>query len=294
MDKLKEFLQTFKPSNLMRLAKDKPVIFFGSLVGVLVLTLVIITVVSAPPPVKTIPAGTAQSIPDPQTQNNTGQNVQQTQSTGQSQTTAPQLPVISWQNINPIFSGPVSITCTTDTEIRALSGTFHGGKNKPKSMILDPIPDENKKMYDEKDNISVTFPLGRKYKSVTFNLSQKAITGDTNSYAYGTVLQFVIDGKPFAEKTITKENLLTVDESVTIPVENAGQLTIKIKTTGKVTTDKYGYKNTEDEYGPFFSIILGGLYFHEQTEAVSEQKPDTAQPTVTSEDNLNKTEPSKQ
>ena len=86
-------------------------------------------------------------------------------------------------------------------------------------------------------------------KGASFDLAQQVMGGDINTFAYETKISVLAGGKQINQVNISKDSLLTTD--VPVDIKGGRQVEVKFCTVGDA--------HNNDQYGPFFPVILANL-----------------------------------
>ncbi|NPV72307.1 MAG: hypothetical protein HPY89_00635 [Pelotomaculum sp.] len=224
MDKIRQVFQT-----LTGKAKEKPHLAF--IAALVLLVLFAVTVSQAAKPVSQ-PGGKQPAKPPA------------SQQAGPVQ--------LAWKGVPVLVSGPVAPTAPKSAA--ALDGSIVSAP-----LLLSPSGE-----FSGKSGVkaSVTFPLGARYRQVSFVLAQQALSGDVEKFAYGTTFRITADGKTLLEKTITKESFHVAPQPFAFDIAGVNQLTVSFETFGKkVKKEGSSSVDISDQYGPFFPVLLGELNF---------------------------------
>lgn len=169
---------------------------------------------------------------------------------------APVASVKVWQSISMVPSGLMGMASGVESEDKLLS---LGGNEYDAEGALVLFCKESV----SRPAGSLAFPLGGRAESATFTLAQFAIE-DVDDYTFKNTLEFFVDGDKVLTREISKENLLAIDEPVSIDLRNAGQLVVKCAASGKIYEKQYQYSTsrTERDYaGLYFPVLLADLDF---------------------------------
>jgi len=246
-DKIKRIISKIRLDNLKAFIKKNPHAAFIAALALLVLVSVGFTSYAKYQQrrhIEQMKQQTQREVPSKE------QVLPQNKSTGSSSSSQQ----MKWKGIPVLTSGPVTLSAPPETP------GLHG------NVVKEPLMlgcDKTKTAGKADVQASVIFPLGGKYQKMVFFLSQNYISGDIQEYAYATRLQIFKDNNPAYSRVISKDSLLSQEIPVSLDIAGANQVTVKIETEGrkyKKDPNDSSYEVT-DQYGPFFTINMGGLSF---------------------------------